>query len=270
MLVIGHADAQQLVNRSHQLTVGLQDWWRVVPQWYGGTTWRNLMLRNDLTLTGMTTAGAGWRTSAAPGSSGEMHFTGTAGEFLVSSTGMVANNVAFTLVVGYRSTVQSVQHLYHEENNASNNMFLRLRDSVNNQVYFSMRDDVKGCCYIMDYTGGTPVDGLLHYAGIVQSAKDNRIMYFDGVNVAIDLQAVGNANPTARRLGNSFSGSSPLNGAIEEAFVYTRALSAAEMMQLVQSAKQGHPQLLTAPLPSRAALLLSAGQRARSLPFFLR
>ncbi len=269
MLVLGQAEAQQLVNRSHQLAVGLQDWWRVVPQWYGGTIFRNLLLRNDLVLNGLTAAGSGWSPSTAPGSSGEMRFTGSTTQYLSGTTGMVGNNTTFTVIVGYRTAIQGRQYLYVDEGTATNSMKLYLHDAVDNEINFSMRDDTTGCCLIMNYTGGTPMDGFRHYVGVVQAAKADRRLYYDGVEVASDPAAIATLVLTQRRLGNSISTSSPLSGAIEEAFVYTRALSAAEMMQLVQSAKQGHPTLLlrgAQPL----SLLLTAGQRARSLPFFLR
>ncbi len=259
------------VNTSHALLRGLQDWWRVVPQWYGGTTWRNLMLRNDLTLTTMTAAGAGWGPSSAPGSSGEMRFTGAASEALLGSTGMVGDNTAFTVIVGYRSSTQARQYLYMDEGSATNSMKLYLYESVTEIIYFTMRDDVTGCCLLMSYNSSTPLDGFRHYIGVVQAAKDNRKLYLDGVEVASDTAAIATLTGlSTRRLGNSTSGSSTLNGAIEEAFVYTRALSAAEMMQLVQSAKQGHPTLLTRGAQPLSLLFTGARRAGGLLPFFLK
>lgn len=228
------------------------------------------MLRNDLVVNGMTAAGSGWAPSTAPGSSGEMRFTAVGTQFLSGTTGMVGALTTYTIIVGYRATTQVLQTLYREEGDVDNAIRLYLRDSVDNEMYFSARDTVTGCCLTMSYTGGTPLDGLRHYFGVVQAAKDNRKMYLDGVEVASDNLPIGTPVLTARRLGNSFSGLSPLNGAIEEAFVYTRALSAAEMMQLAQSAKQGHPTLLTRRAQPLSLLLTGASRAGDLLPFFLK
>ena len=74
-------DYYDLVNLDHEFAQVLVSWWKVMPGWYGGTVWYDLMKRNNATLNNVaipysSTSGMVLG-STRPGGDGEMRFDGT-------------------------------------------------------------------------------------------------------------------------------------------------------------------------------------------------
>lgn len=183
---------------------------------------------------------------------------------------MVGNLPAYTLVVRYRATTQAVQTLYMEQGTTSNAIRLYFRDTVDNEINYSVRDDGAGCCGTISYAAGSPVNGQRQTIAIVQTAKNARKLLLNGLVVATEgALTLTTMTLTDRRLGNAFNGNSPVNGALEEVLIYTRALSDGEIRDLIQSARQGHPTLLTRGVGPLSTLLMPT-RFGSLLPFFLR
>ena len=75
------------INWNHGLNHGSLAWWLNVPQWQGGTTWRDLVRRFDGTLTNMAPSSDWISTTDRPGGWGALDFDATEGEFIAVDIG---------------------------------------------------------------------------------------------------------------------------------------------------------------------------------------
>ena len=93
-------DYYDLVNLDHEFAQVLVSWWKVMPGWYGGTVWYDLMKRNNATLTNVaipysSTSGMVLG-STLPGAEGEMRFNGSN---MYGNIGVLPQTVGASVVV---------------------------------------------------------------------------------------------------------------------------------------------------------------------------
>jgi hypothetical protein len=268
----GLVDLQRPVVLRHPLAQGLLGWWRVVPGYTGGQTWRPLVGTDVGTMNSMTTAfTTGFQPTNVPYAPGEVRFPGSPSSVSVPGT-FVAGLTAFTVVVGYRSTTSTKAYLYYERNSSANSgvVALALLESVAGDVALGVIDDAAiGSTSMIEVAGLGSTDGGVHYLGLVQTSKSAREGFFDGRSIGTNTTTIGTSTPQARSLGvRPVSASSYFIGGLLEVFTYNRALSATDMQQLVLSAQQGHPTLLRRGVPLSQMLTLFPQPPATRKGFF--
>jgi hypothetical protein len=221
----------------------------------------------------MTTAfTTGFQPTNVPSASGEVRLSGTPTSVSVPGT-LVGSLTAFTVVVGYRSTMATKGYLYSERNNSANTgvVVLNIVENVAGDAAVTVVDDASTTAQIQA-SGLTSTDGALHYLGLVQTSKSAREGFFDGRSIGTDTTTLGVVTPQSRSFGvRAFSAGNYFVGGIIEVLTYNRALSTSEMQQLVLSAQQGHPTLLRRGLPLNQILALfpqPPATRKGFLPWF--
>jgi hypothetical protein len=223
------------------------------------------------TFNNMTTAGTtGFQPTNVPWASGEVRLSGNPTSVSVPGT-FVGNLNAFTVVVGYRSTMATKGYMYSERNNSANTgvVVLNIVESVAGDVSLIINDDVSTPGTQIEVAGLNSTDGAVHYLGFVQTSKSAREGFFDGRSIGTNTTTIGTLTPQSRSFGvRAFSAGNYFVGGLIEVFTYSRALSATDMQQLVLSAQQGHPTLLRRAPPLSQMLALFPQPPATRKGFF--
>ena len=267
-------EAQQF-NRHAPLAQGLVSWWRVIPGISGGRQWYDLTGGVPATLTNMTTAGtSGWGSTTRPGGQGELRLDGTDDYALSPSTSRLwPAEATHTLWVYRTATGGAFQTLFGAADSTSRQ--LAVRDTGALYTSISYRDVTTGIpgVYGNDSTGPTIGVGVWVHLALQVSLNGGMYLY---VNCQVNEHYAPNNNtfePLTQAMYVGINGSSLsaqyLTARIDDLRVYARALSQAEICQVMRESSAGEPRLLPPTLMSALlAPLVGSGSPGSFLPFF--
>lgn len=220
-------DLRDPVNRKHPLNKGRVAWWLTLPGRYGGKTWYDLIGLNHGTLTGMGNSTNGWRPSARQGGSGHMLFagTGTSVAFPAAATG-----ATFT-IMAWQATAGDSNLLGHS--------------SLNQQF----RIGHGGSNVLSIFDGGVETisstlavaRGQWSFVCVTQNATT--ISFYE--NGKLISTSAATSSITYNQIGAFQSGGViPATGPIDDVSIYSRALSAAEVLSYYNLSRRGYPGIL--------------------------
>lgn len=150
-----------------------------------------------------------------------------------NSAGLVGNTTAFSMVAWFKTTAASNQSIYMEGNTADNNPLYGITLNSTGTAFVNCRDSAAVTCNSTN-SASAYNDGRWHQAVVTQTSKSSRTIYVDGVSVgsnstAITTVTLNNSTIGARRrVATDFF----FNGSIDDVRIYSRALSAQEIVQL--------------------------------------
>ena len=255
-----------LLNLGHPLVAGLTDWWKALPGFTGGATMPNLMRLNALSLVNMAflrTSGWGLGTSR-PGGYSEMAFSGGgAADRLTSalSTAPTVTTQAISFCVWARPDIATkvIMELVSSQSGTSpyDGVRFALGDSFGdnfNTPYLQLIDTgtriigVRGPSdptagrwhhYCATYTGsGTPAGMAVYTDG---QALTPTVKFSDTLLTGMTNRAWIIGTNTSPNVSYTFQ------GALDDIRIWSRALSAAEVLQVYQESMQGDAGLFMPP-----------------------
>ncbi len=232
------------VNFAHPLNRGLVSWWLVGrnPYW-GGLTWRDLCNRNHGTLTN----GPVWKGATRPGGWGAIGLGGSAKYVATSGSAFEFATSSFTVSFWV---------------NATSGIFIL---GTYSGFGWGMALGSSGQCSWLFYGAGANLDPYPNYPGGATTpdirgawrhvaAVYTRASGGTGLSVAAYVDGAFISSDT--RANTSIAGSGPLQigdystqtqslvGSLDDARIYNRALSAAEVRNLYDESRRGYPESL--------------------------
>jgi sialidase-1 len=248
---------------------GLVSWWRAMPPTSGGQQWYDLLGRAPLTLTNMTSADtSGTTATARPGGAGEVRFDGT-DDYAVTQVDarLLPAEATYTLWVKRTATGESLQVLWGAATGAGDReVFVKNSGVLGYAITFTTGN------FSGDFTGPTLAVGTWYHVAVQHSAARGFQLH---VNCVL-AQAFGVDGSTfvpltrALMFGAHEGIGAFLTGAMDDIRVYNRALSDAELCQIVRESSAGEPRLL--PPPALVGLVAPAlptgGKRGSFFNFF--
>jgi hypothetical protein len=235
---------QNTVNYKHPLNKGRVGWWMRIPNsgWSGGLTFRDLV-RNKKPNDGTLVNGPKW--SGARGRLGgysSLNFTSASSQYVTVTTSIAA--APYTIAVWARSTDSASPHTAIALSRATQtDSHVRL---LNNSGTWRLN--------VIDASGTqTNLDGpavvsntWIHLLVTKDLAPSGYILYVNGSPVGSPLSDVSMNAYTVLTLG-ALQFSSVLqffDGQLDDATLYNRSLSAAEVRALYKQSRHGHPDTL--------------------------
>ena len=221
------------INWAAPLNQGLVRWWKVLPWWLGGGTWRDLTTLAPGTLV----TGTRWSSQAGPGAEGSLKFDGATGRI---TTPTLTHNIGtgdFTWAVWTNVTVHSV------EVNFSALMALTTEPGL----YATVTGGQWGL-----YWGGTsrpsgqtlPFGQWFHLAVVRRAGT---IIFFrNGVQMPTTYPITTSMPNAILVLGDEATAgtTAALNGFLDDVRIMRRGLSAADVQALYTASLRGYPQEL--------------------------
>jgi len=242
-------DTQQPVNWGHYLNGGLVSWWKVLPQWFGGSTWRDLCNRNHGTLTNMDPA-TDWVRGGHRGGSGALDFDGT--NDYVSAPALDAPFLgALTISVWSRiDTGSNFRHFAgkHLSGGGTKNPFdYRTSNAAIPSLDFVRSNDTDA----VGWRGPSVVLGewknyTVTHPGDIGIAPT---FYVNGIpTVGTNIFGSGTGNPTGSGadivMGRRDDGAVLLDGQLDDVRIYSRALSDSAVFNLYVESQKPAPATL--------------------------
>ena len=234
-------DYYDLVNTDHELAQGLVIWWRVMPGWYGGTIWRDLMKRNNATLTGITlpyssTSGMALG-STRPGGDGEVRFDGT--DDYGTIDGFLATTslpVSVSLVLYIRSGSTGIRQALANTGGTNTRFYLGLQSAGSSALGFRC-GNVTISTAISDLT-------WYHLCG-VWDGNGGMECYLNGLSIGTNSSTGVTTFNNIMKIGAYGNGASSYwEGGIDNIIIHQEQLSSAKVAALYQSSRLGHHGLL--------------------------
>ena len=233
------------VNLTHPLAQGLVSWWLCAPGLDGGSKWYDLVGTNNGTLTSMTTAASGWRSTTRPGGQGHLLFDGSGHRVDVAGSAFTFATNSFTVALwlNYTSGIYGL--------GAYNGSRWMLALGTTGRMCWAFygaggsRDpypggfgggDLRGgwhhvACSFVRATIGTGLDMNLYVDGA-----------FAGTTGSATNTSIGPSGPL--QIGTYNSQGSSLVGAMDDMRIWSRALAATEIVDLYYNSRFGYPGLL--------------------------
>lgn len=232
------------LNTSHPLARGLLAWWIVLPPTQAGPTWWNYLKRYHGLLVNMG-SGSGWQPTWRPEWYGEMRFDGSDDRVDLGDLSVWDfTNMTFTVHLRFRSTVTT-----------GNAMLITRRDATGGGGWFLRHGSTGGLTariyagdsatvaaqWVSTTTGlnnGDWQSATILFTTNTTTPSSNVITgavngVFEGTasNPNADVYNICGAG-CAVQLGGFGTGGSLLTGAMDDIRIWTRALTAAEVLAL--------------------------------------
>lgn len=251
------------LNTAHPLARGLLAWWIVLPPTQAGPTWWDRMQRYPGTLTNMD-SGFGWQPTSRGGWYGEMRFDGVVdgAESQVNlGTASVWDflDTTWTVHLRFRSTNTGNAFLITKRGvSDGGGWFIRLQSdgSVRARIYGSSSAAVaaeRSSVATGLNTNAWHSVTAIFTSNTVTQASNTITVYVDGVLDQGSLSVSGSDAAFActgcpLTLGADYAnGGAPLPGALDDIRIWTRALTAAEVLALHRATPPTFDGLLAAP-----------------------
>lgn len=252
------------VNRSAPITQGLVSWWKCLPQRLGGARWLDLASTNHGTLITLqpSSSAAGWAPTSRPGGFGELRCDGTG--YIDCGTSSALNPVAITLSIWVKGANWTPSY---------SAVFARIYAGGDPNAFHSVlvRSDGKLACFVStnitttlsyDGTGAATLSpGTWYHVALTYDSVSGLSGYVNGVldaTVAANGLLAQKAGVTTA-LGTDLNiAGRTLTGALDDARLWARALSASEIRQLTREG------LLRAPRALRTVRPLLLGPNSLS------
>lgn len=233
---------QQMVNMASPFNEGLVSWWMNLPggRWGGGRTLRDLMGRNDGTLTNMD--GADWvGAKGRPGGFGALGFVVAETKYV--DVGPVVTDYPFTIALWARPIdLSTTGFLYHFANSSESaeDFSALIRDNGN--IVIRSRD---GQVHDAVAQAFASVNIWYHIVGVYRTSID-RELYIQGISEATSTTLSTPQSIDAGRLGYSgdLSPSNPFSGLLDDIRIYDFGFQAAEASALFRESSAGYPHAL--------------------------
>lgn len=182
---------------------------------------------HDATLTN----GATWNVSGRLGSAVSLDGIN---DYLFVNNGPVAGNSAFSIAFWFKTTATVRERQYDERSNSNTNTVLTtsVNEDVAGDAAFDITDDAGVNAFLT--AGALNLNnGNWHHYAVVQSSRNARQLFIDGVLKASDATSLGQMTPNLNRIGaNALDGSRPFAGSLDDIRLYNRALTPAEIASL--------------------------------------
>lgn len=217
------------VNRSHPLNRGRVAWWLTTPGLEGGGAWPDLMGLCPLTLTAMGNASNGWRGSTRPGGLGHLLTDGAGGRAVSSAAALKVGGGAFSVALWVnRSGPGTV---------------------ISNEPTGGFRVDSVGNYRFILFTAGGGVAGIAGAAGSAVGIWNRVVATSDGTTATIYLDGVATTGAitspsgatNSLTLGSGGGTSLAFPGSIDDVSIWSRCLSAAEVVADLDLSRRGYP-----------------------------
>jgi hypothetical protein len=243
-------DLRNPVAKGHPLNRGRVAWYLTLPGWYGGSKFYDLMGLNPGTLASMGNTSNGWRATTRPGGWGHVLFAGGSANVAAPNffgtllTGKVASAAAWMYPTGSLTAYQSVfDGTSSTQNNRQISVFL---GGAANHLFVSFANGG---------TGGTEITltdswVLNTWQRLLVTSDGTTItVYRNGRSVGSAAAGIGTGftavNASGWQIGNNPSGGGAAYvGAIDDACVWSHALSTAEAKADYDLSRQGYPGVL--------------------------
>lgn len=227
------------VNRQHPLNRSRSMWLLTLPDLSGGATFYDLMGLNNGVLTAMGNSSNGWRSVIRPGGWGSLLMDGSAGSVLVTSSPSLSPTLAVSCSAWVMYTV-------------TKNTGVVVKDSATGSRSYTMdinasraRFYINGISAIATGPANLVTNVWYHVVGTYDGATST--VYVNGQSVATASGSVTiNTGVSTVQVGSrEFTGFRDfLQGYLDDASVWTRALSAQEVFELYNLSKAGYPGVL--------------------------
>jgi hypothetical protein len=260
------------VVRDHPQNRGRVAWWTVLPGWDGGPRWYDLMGRYHGTLTGGGTTN-GWRPSTQPGApAGCILGDGSTG--YVEAPGAPATAYPLTLLVWAKLTaVPSVNGadavaLAVGKKSAVEEWWIGYYRTAGGVNLLRAVAQSNGGASLLQVTTTPTIDTGWHRIGAVFTSSSAAAVYLDGQPLSTSTPNTG-GNPTGADTAwvgglvyNSTTLYGPFPGQFNDATVYNRGLSAAEIAADYDLSRRGWPGVLNrlAPLAAVSVTVYLVGE----------
>jgi len=281
----GIVNTHNILNRNSTFTQGLVSFWRATPGLDGGTKLYDAYARNDCALTGAVTCGGTFR----QGGDAEVRFTSPAGPYLDCG--------AVNIVIGGTGSVYTIS-LWTKLTNVAgsqsvNQTFLSNFDVTGAiaQYDFQFKTSNASPTFELQYGDGTNYRNMASGTALLSAevwyhivwvnggnSDAAQVLYLNGISQSLtpsntgtptDIVTTGFGNTTIAHAGSYPSGS--IDGSIDEVLVFTRILSALDVMELYNHNRQGDVSLVNRVMPnaSSIATIISGGGAGKGFfPFF--
>lgn len=232
------------INQNHPLNKGLLAWWLVVPQWNGGTVWRDLTGHSNGTLTSMAPSSDWVTPSDRRGGWGALDFEGTNDHV---DTNHIFNEVSDADKLTISTWINNPL--------TSNDSIFGGRGTGNAGLNFVSSGGVGGDPLRLTISGGfdqnSDASGMTantwHHIAVTYD-QVNVIFYIDGKQLSSHAQtAVISESDETMHIASFNNLGTPgtfFNGILDDIRVYTRALSGAEVAEYHSLSKRFYPGLL--------------------------
>lgn len=250
--MISTIDAAAPINWDHSLARGLISWWRVVPEWSGGTLLHDLTGLNPGTYMGdmqPPTQTSGPNAPQFRGSFGEVRMDGSDDEVRLSGP-LLGTSDTGTLVCRFR-VVTTGLYAFFARVDAGGVESTQLFCGGNSTGAYT--DESLGFVTTtssvqrlsMFVRKGTDFynDNREHWIAVIVDGRDNRIL-IDGSRQTVSFAAgsatsrffLNTVDTNSAAIGRRFITASPLylNGAVDDILLYNRGISNEEALQLYQ------------------------------------
>lgn len=241
------------VRRTHPLARGLVAWWRAVPRRAAGPTWHDLLGRHPGTLSGPT-----WAATARPGGAGELRYA--AGNVVT-----VASSAAFDLSA-FDPTVGLSLACWVRPTDYSAYRGLVTRTSGATPApwdwYLAATSGLPTFFGFSATVGPTaPAAGAWSHLAVTYVAGVGTAHYLDGrpnggVDAANGPTSAANVPVLIGNRGDAFT---TFAGALDDAMIWSRGLTDAEVRALHVESRAGHPGLLGSAGPAPVGVAAAAG-----------
>jgi hypothetical protein len=237
-----------LVNWNHPITVGLESWLKILPQWRGGVVWRDLTRRNDFDLNNMGSenwSGPGQR----PWAYGKLDFNGTneygdGGDFSLAEDGHFTYSLWVFLDVSGGN-----QWMIAEGSTSSNTPLAGIRSQTTNFTNrpeaFWRNDAGSTTVTVNAGTSGPTLTSGWHHVVATGDGSTLRL-YVDGVLIGSAGTFSGTLSLNTMAVGAAIRTSVGLywNGKIDDVLLYRRGLLEGEVRFLYDYGRRVYPTVL--------------------------
>jgi hypothetical protein len=235
----------ELVRREHPLNQGRVLWWLVLPGIEGGRLWLDLLGKNHGTLTAMSNANNGWRTSARVGGWGSLLLDGTAGYVQAAATPVTGPPL--TMACWANTKTNANQTVVHVGFSGTTNSWVRINVSGSFNAYILNTGNSAGTQY--NAYQKVLVTNTWQRVACTINADGSGILYINGINQGTVSAAAFNAFTTfAAGVMHYSSNIQFFQGNLDDVSMWNRALTAAEIQEDYVLSQNFYPGLLARPL----------------------
>jgi len=237
---VGMVDPACPIEWSHQLNRGLVSRWKVIPNcgWRGGLTFRDLVRGGRKPADGTLTNGPVWSARSNYGGNGSISFDGSNDYVLMASQPLADSLTDISISFWYRTDAST----------ASMRPFIKGTsiETIANQTGGGASGTM--CLYlpgivVLETGTGYVVGQWRHFVGVIRGSASAKI-YIDGIERATASISGFSSGTGLFRLGTNNSGGEQYTGLVDDACVFSRALSSTEPLALFKEQLRGSTETL--------------------------